>query len=238
VLIGWGRANHAGRGAANVRAAILTEDYGTRPPFPAADSVDGNALLYGQETAYSGKNPPTAAAYAASVRVFAAVCDFHGWSGRSCIGHREWTARKPDPGHLDMAQFRADVDALLEAGPEGDDVAFSDDDINKLTNIVRSQTFAAIQDYIERPDKGPTRQIGDGADSVILRMIEKGAANALTAKAVAQESRSLLVTLAGAVAGLGQVDVDEAALAERIVAAMPDSFAQHMADVLAQRLAE
>ncbi len=117
VLIGWGRANHAGRGAANVHEALLTEHYGPYPPPPGPDTVDGNQLMYGQETMYSGGHVPTTAAYRATVRIFTAVCDFHGWSGKACIGHKEWTSRKPDPGHLDMAVFRRDVNDLLAAGP-------------------------------------------------------------------------------------------------------------------------
>jgi hypothetical protein len=253
VLIGWGRANHAGRGAANVRNALLTEGYGTRPPFPGEDTVDGNQIFYGQETMYSGAQPPTSVAYAATVRVFAAVCDFHNWSGRSCIGHREWTARKPDPGHLDMTQFRADVDALLEAGPEGDDVATLDGD--DLTAI-RKQVFGAIQDYLERggPQPGgtsPTRDIGDGAQSTLVRMIEQGAKASLAGKTVATDVRTAVLALTGQVASLDPVDEGELAaqLAPILAAALPtqivhftagdlDSIATAVADEQARRQQE
>lgn len=66
---------------------------------------------------YSGEHEPTRDAYAATVRVFAAVCEHHGWTAKSCIGHREWTTRKDDPGHVDMTEFRREVQAALGAGP-------------------------------------------------------------------------------------------------------------------------
>lgn len=116
-LVGWGRANHAGRGSSLVRAAVIAEDYDDYPPAPGADDTDGNSFLYGQETMYSGRRPPTAMAYEATVLVFAAVCEFHDWSAKSCIGHKEWTRRKPDPGSLGMARFRREVQRALDAGP-------------------------------------------------------------------------------------------------------------------------
>jgi len=113
VMIGDERANHAGRGALNVAQALSAD----RPvPPPGADSVDGNQLLYGQETMYSGKQKMTREAYIATVRCFAAICEAHRWSAESCIGHREWTKRKIDPGSLDMDEFRKDVAAALRAG--------------------------------------------------------------------------------------------------------------------------
>jgi hypothetical protein len=117
VLIGWGRANHAGKGSAAVRVALVTENYDDYPPKPGPDNADGNAIFYGQETCYGGAKAPTTAAYLATVRIFAAVCHWHAWSGKSCIGHKEWTSRKVDPGHLDMATFRQAVDAALHLGP-------------------------------------------------------------------------------------------------------------------------
>lgn len=117
VLIGWGRTNHFGRGDADVLAAVRSEDYGRYPPAPNHDSVDGNRHFYGQETMYSGRRRMTPAAYLSSVAVMAAVCTFHGWSAKSVIGHKEWTDRKIDPGSLDMADFRADVQAAINAGP-------------------------------------------------------------------------------------------------------------------------
>lgn len=116
VLIGGGRANHFGSGSSKTLQQVLGESYGDYL-FPGADDTDGNRYFYGQETMYSGGHPMTLAAYRSTVRAFAALCDFHGWSAKSCIGHKEWTRRKVDPGSLDMARFRRDVQACLNAGP-------------------------------------------------------------------------------------------------------------------------
>lgn len=116
VLIGGGRANHFGSGSSRTLKAVISESYGDYL-HPGGDDTDGNSRFYGQETMYSGGHPMTLAAYRSTVRAFAAICDFHGWSAKSCIGHKEWTRRKVDPGSLDMARFRRDVQACLDAGP-------------------------------------------------------------------------------------------------------------------------
>lgn len=229
VLIGWGRANHAGRGAANVRDALLSEGYGSYPPAPGADSVDGNAILYGQETMYSGAKAPTSAAYAATVRIFAAICDFHGWSAKSCIGHKEWTARKPDPGHLDMAQFRRDVDAALEAGVhtptiQEDNVPLTPADLA----AVEAAAARAIRTYFLAPPESDLRDIGDGAASPPLRLLQMGGRQALLA-------RNAVASLAAAVAGLDQVD--EAALAADLAPLLATQV-QHFTDADLATLAD
>lgn len=116
VMIGNGRANHAGLGSSLTLSKVVSENYqGSLVPGP--DDTDGNTHFYGQETMYSGGHAMTDKAYKSTVLAFAAVCDAHGWSGKSCIGHREWTRTKWDPGSLDMAKFRDDVNAALKAGP-------------------------------------------------------------------------------------------------------------------------
>lgn len=117
VMLGGGRANHAGKGDAGVMNAVIQESYGKFPPKPVSDSIDGNARFYAQETMYSGGHPMSLKAYRNTVRAFAAICDAHGWSAKSAIGHKEWTRRKIDPGNLSMYKFRKDVQACLDAGP-------------------------------------------------------------------------------------------------------------------------
>lgn len=113
-MIGNGRANHAGKGSRNVLRAVIEELLTI--PLPGLDDTDGNPHFYGQETMYSGQNPMTDAAYNASIRVCGAICEFHEWTAQSVIGHKEWTARKPDPGHQNMNALRADVTLALSMG--------------------------------------------------------------------------------------------------------------------------
>jgi hypothetical protein len=149
-MIGWGRANHAGKGTPAVLAVVRSEDYGDYPPRPDSGSVDGNGYFYGNEATYSGKRRPTDQQYAASVRLWAAICHFHGWKAQSVIGHKEWTSRKVDPGNVDMKQMRADIQALLDAGPpgaptpepEGDSLmALTDAEQKELLERLRAQAL-------------------------------------------------------------------------------------------------
>jgi len=117
-LITWHRANHAGGGDADVLLAIVNESYGDYPPAThehegSANAVDGNDCFYGLETYYSGGHSMTQAQHDSAVGWAAAICDFHGWSAKSVIGHKEWSDWKVDPGHVDMKEFRADVQTRI-----------------------------------------------------------------------------------------------------------------------------
>ncbi len=125
-LIGWGRANHAGGGDPDVLRAVVAESYTRYPPPPDKHegeygATDGNDHFYGCETYYSGAHRMTRDAYRSLVRLWAAVCDFHDWTARSVIGHKEWSDWKVDPGHLDMAVLRRDVQTLLDSGEPPED---------------------------------------------------------------------------------------------------------------------
>lgn len=124
----WKRANHAGGGDPDVFEAVKNESYKDYPPPTdkhqgEAGAFDGNDVFYGLETYYSGSHEMTAKQYQSAVAWAAAICDFHGWSSKSVIGHKEWSDWKPDPGHVDMKVFRADVQKMLDAqgpvAPEG-----------------------------------------------------------------------------------------------------------------------
>lgn len=117
-LVGWGRANHAGLGDDDVLAAVINE---TALPVDDESNTDGNARFYGVEIWYSGSHPMTSAQYVALRKLAAAICDFHGWSEASVIGHGEWgSPGKWDPGFapgkmMDMGKVRADVAVTIAA---------------------------------------------------------------------------------------------------------------------------
>lgn len=113
-LVGWGRANHAGLGDDDVLRALIRED---RFPVDNEANTDGNARLYGLEIWYDGSHKMTKAQYKSSLLVTAAICDLHGWSGKSVLGHKEWQPGKPDPGKTSMKKVRKDVSKTLISGP-------------------------------------------------------------------------------------------------------------------------
>jgi len=125
-MVGYGRANHAGTFTANAHAAVVAESKNhPRPSGP--ETVDGNRHYYGIEIENlgNGRDFYPQAQYDAAVTWAAAICRAHGWSAQSVIGHKEGTTRKIDPkgpigsagGRMwDMDEFRADVQARLDAG--------------------------------------------------------------------------------------------------------------------------
>lgn len=123
-LIAAARANHAGAGSSHIMQHVIAEDYAAtaykQELKPDPDDLGGtycNGSYYGNEVRYDGGQPMTDKQWASAVRWAAAVCDFHGWSAQSVIGHREHTRRKPDPGNCPMYKFRLAVSGLLAAGP-------------------------------------------------------------------------------------------------------------------------
>jgi hypothetical protein len=119
-LVGWGRANHAGLGDDDVLDAVIDE----RPaPVDDESNTDGNARFYGVEIWYSGGHAMTDAQYKTLRLLAAAVCDFHGWSPESVIGHGEWgSPGKWDPGispgkMMDMDKVRKDIRTTLGSKP-------------------------------------------------------------------------------------------------------------------------
>lgn len=125
-LIGWGRANHAGKGDSVVLSKVIAEEYtGTLKPRSVSQggqNYDGNGRFYGNEAMYSGvSSGMTSAQYNTCVLFAAAICDFHNWTAKSFIGHGEWSSTKWDPGNMNkrmnMPSFRDDVEEALELGP-------------------------------------------------------------------------------------------------------------------------
>lgn len=114
-LIGYGRCNHAGMGDTDVLLAVIGEK--AKLPRDDAADTDGNRHFYGFECINTGSQPWPKAQLDAMARAAAAVCRAHGWTERSVIGHKEWKPSKPDPGGIDMDDFRARVARHLSSGP-------------------------------------------------------------------------------------------------------------------------
>lgn len=117
-MIGYGRANHAGKGDRRVLEAVIAE----KTPFPRPrysntdrDGTDGNRHFYGFELINRGDGEDSwpAAQLNATAAAAAAICRKHGWTERSVIGHKEWQRGKPDP-RFDMDALRRRVRGFLE----------------------------------------------------------------------------------------------------------------------------
>ncbi|AXH66793.1 LysM-like peptidoglycan-binding protein [Streptomyces phage StarPlatinum] len=149
-LVGWGRANHAGSGDPDVLNAVVNENYGANPPVDNESSVDGNARFYGVEIWYSGSHAMTSAQYATLRKLAAAICDFHGWSEKSVIGHGEWgSPGKWDPGissgkMMNMAEVRADIKATLGGSKEPDPVPSKPSGSESTHTVVKGETLWSI----------------------------------------------------------------------------------------------
>lgn len=122
-LVGWGRANHAGGGDPAVLQKVIDENYTgqLRPTKGNSNGTDGNRYFYGVEIMYSGSHKMTDAQYKTALKLSAAICEFHGWTEKSCIAHGEWSSDKWDPGYasgkiMDMVAVRNDIKATIKAG--------------------------------------------------------------------------------------------------------------------------
>ena len=119
-LIGWGRANHGGKGESRVVAAVRLDamplDGEYRPT--SGGTVDMNARFIGIEMLYGG-NSATPEQRASIVLVCAALLDMlgPGYTGGSVAGHRESTNSRSDPQGFQMGPLRAQISARLKAGP-------------------------------------------------------------------------------------------------------------------------
>lgn len=125
-LVGWGRANHAGGGDPVVLNKVISEDYSgqLKPTKGNSNGTDGNKNFYGVEIMYSGSHKMTDAQYRTALKLSAAICEFHGWSEKSCIAHGEWSSDKWDPGYapgkiMNMVTVRTDIKNTIKAGPKG-----------------------------------------------------------------------------------------------------------------------
>ncbi|MGK5529384.1 peptidoglycan recognition protein family protein [Streptomyces sp. URMC 129] len=233
-LVGHGRANHAGSGDGDVLAAVIAE---TSLPADNETDTDGNIHFYGFECVNLGdnKDPWPAEQVEAVVRASAALCRAHGWGkggDTSVIGHAEWQPGKIDPRGpgITMGDVRKRVAERLrhaaDWNPEEDDMAVSDEDIEKIAKAAARQV-ALYKDT--RLDSRDARQMWDDASSPhhTWQFKAEGAAKdawgyltALVSEVTAL--RAAVAELAGTLAA-GNDDVDADALVARIEQAIAQS---------------
>ena len=112
-LVGYGRANHAGSGDADVLKAVIAEK--APLPKPNQNDTDGNRHFYGFECENlgDGVDPWPDEQVEAIVRVGAALCRHHNWTVRSVIRHLDWQLGKVDPRGLDWRDVEARITERL-----------------------------------------------------------------------------------------------------------------------------
>ncbi|MET9802300.1 N-acetylmuramoyl-L-alanine amidase [Streptomyces sp. NPDC006368] len=112
-LVGYGRANHAGKGDDDVLRAVIAEK---SLPQDNESNRDGNRYFYGFECENlgDGKDPWPEAQLVAIEKAAAAICRRHGWTARSVIGHKEWQPGKIDPRGFSMNTMRARIAERLK----------------------------------------------------------------------------------------------------------------------------
>ena len=117
-MIGWGRANHAGRGDDAVLDRVMKEDprLMDAEARPVRRGTDGNPRFYGIEVMYSGGHRMTGPQRDSTESLAAALCRAHGWGAASVIAHREWSTTKWDPGQESMVTMRRNIAARLQIG--------------------------------------------------------------------------------------------------------------------------
>lgn len=120
--IGWGRANHAGKGDSDVHRAVVAENYTSNPPKCDEADMDGNPHYIGFECENMGDNVDEwpAAQVETIIRAAAAICWLMGWTSDSIIGHKEWQPGKVDPrgpGMPSMAEFRRRAQEYITTPP-------------------------------------------------------------------------------------------------------------------------
>lgn len=101
-ICGVGIANHAGVGA-----------------YPGIPANNGNRVLIGVEAENSGTEGWAPAQYDSYMRGVAAILRRLGRNSTRAIGHKEYAGAaqgKWDPGGMDMAKARADIQRYIDAG--------------------------------------------------------------------------------------------------------------------------
>jgi hypothetical protein len=165
----------------------------------------------------------------------------HIYRRKTAFKAEAYTGADPHTGHLHISitLSAAAENSTAPWGIKEDDMPLTDDDLDKIRAVVD----AGVKNYWE---KGPVRQLGDGSDSVPLRMLNIAGRDAYWARSVGIPAILTALgktgdvdetALAGALAPLLQRDdIDEQKLAETIVSALPDTLARQVLDGLGQRL--
>lgn len=144
-VCGAGIAWHAGQGS-----------------WPGLPRDNANSCTIGIEAENSGTEGWSPRQYDAYVRGVAAILRHLGRDASHVIGHKEWAAvqGKWDPGGIDMADFRRDVQAAIDRTPEaagGNDMALEETFENYKGDTV---TLGTAVHYLDKHVNEIREQLG------------------------------------------------------------------------------
>lgn len=215
-LVGWGKANHAGRGSSKTASRVKQGAY--RGQAPGEDDTDGNPLYLGLEYLHPGRPdvPYPDALIDAGARAGCAFMEAAGfpreeWPGRQ-IEHREWTTRKVDRSY---ANLRADIARVMEEGP---DVPLTKDD---------ALLVFSTDDTVKNPTETAPKNPGTSAGTALYRIW----ADTETLKADVAAVKAAVAKLPTAPTSLTDAQLNA------IAAVVAKQIGQQVADAVADKLA-
>jgi hypothetical protein len=132
-LMGYGIANHAGKGSSRTLARVRAGTYAGQAPGP--DDTDGNPRYFGLEYSHPGDGTPWPDVLLdCGHRAHCAYAEAAGWPrsewpGRA-VEHREWTTRKID------RRWPGDLRAAIARASEEKDMPLTDVEIAKIAEQV------------------------------------------------------------------------------------------------------
>lgn len=175
---------------------------------PSTSDFHTNSASIGIEAENNGREAWPAVQLDSYKRLCAELCKAFRLPASRVKGHKEVQVGKPDPHHVDMNDFRADVARLIE----GDDMPLSTDDVEKIWNW----------DGIPAPDGSKINP--EWRPASVLTDLGKG-------------QRRMELLLAALASKVPDVD-EAAIVAGVLAGLAPDAIAQHVVDALPADLAE
>jgi hypothetical protein len=225
-LIGYGIANHAGKGSSRTLARVRAGTYAGQAPGP--DDTDGNPRYFGLEYSHpgDGTTPWPDALLDCGHRAHCAYAEAagwprHEWPGRG-VEHREWTTRKID------RRWPGDLRAAIARVSEEKDMPLTDDEIATIAKKSGDEVWGRI---FNTPETGtPTVPADPHAASYFLRTGsgDKDGLNSSKLDALVKGQGTVTLTP-------DQVNALAAQIAPAVVVAVTDSVVTKVAaEVIAQ----
>jgi len=224
-LIGYGKANHAGRGSSRTLSRVRAGSYDGQSP--GSDDTDGNPLFWGFEYLHPGTDLRYPEVLLdAGHRAHCAVAEASGWPRAEwpgvAIEHREWTTRKPDRSWQGDLRSAIRIASLRTDGEEMPTQTEWDDLVKDVASLKASVVAVPKNVWAYPPDPSLTNEAGKSLSSatVLLQIRENVSDIELDVAAIGAKIASMPVA-----DGLTQTQIDRLAVAitREVLAAVGDA---------------